>query len=244
MKTWFLLLITAALLLPFSASADTDIVVVPAELSAAFEAVPGKVVLVGDQVMFWSDSATVPSFYFSKAKVRRSSVSNGVLTVELDEPTQISTGSQSRFAFRITGATDTGSIERWFAQPVGATTASTATSTASSTTSSSSASASGPLAGAYTFDAEHTRRFGGNRTGKLVFTKEGLAWESLDDATQSRTWQYKSIRRLDRSNPYELVVDTFADGKYSFKLTTKPIGNEEFSTITDYLAAGRAAARQ
>ncbi len=241
MKTWFLLLITAALLLPFSASADTDIVIVPAELSASFEAVPGRVVLVGDQVMFWSDSATVPSFYFSKAKVQRSLVSNGVLTVELVEPTQISTGSQSRFSFRLTGASDTGSIERWFAQPAGAT---TAASTASSTAPSSSASASGLLAGAYTFDAEHTRRFGGNRTGKLVFTKEGLAWESLDDATQSRTWQYKSIRRLDRSNPYELVVDTFSDGKYSFKLTTKPIGNEEFSTITDYLAAGRAAARQ
>ena len=241
MRTWFLLLITAALLLPFSASADTDIVVVPAELSASFEAVPGRVVLVGDQVMFWSDSATVPSFYFSKAKVQRSLVSNGVLTVELVEPTQISTGSQSRFSFRLTGASDTGSIERWFAQPVGA---STAASTASSTASSSSASASGPLAGAYTFDAEHTRRFGGNRTGKLVFTKDGLAWESLDDATQSRTWKYKSIRRLDRSNPYELVVDTFSDGKYSFKMTSKPIGNEEFSTITDYLAAGRAAARQ
>lgn len=187
--------------------------------------------------MFWSDSATVPSFYFSKAKVQRSLVSNGVLTVELVEPTQVNKGSQSRFSFRMTGASDTASIERWFAQPVGA-------STAASTASSSSASASDSLAGAYTFDAEHTRRFGGNRTGKLVFTKDGLAWESLDDARQSRTWQYKAIRRLDRSNPYELVVDTFADGKYSFKLTTKPIGNEEFSTITDYLAAGRAAARQ
>ncbi|MDZ7640114.1 MAG: hypothetical protein U5J83_17995 [Bryobacterales bacterium] len=77
-----------------------------------------------------------------------------------------------------------------------------------------------------------------------MFTSKGVAWESLEDATQSRTWEYKVIRQLDRKNPYELVIDTFADGKYSFKMTTKPIGNEDFSVITDYLAAARREARQ
>lgn len=237
MKAWFLVLLVAVLLLPFSASANTDIVVVPAELSVSFNSVPGRVVLAGDQVLFWSDSATYPSIYFYKSNVRRSSISNGVLSVELTDPTQVKTGSQSRFDFRITGGSDTASIERWFAQPAG-------TMSTASTASSSSASAGSSLAGAYTFNAEHTRRFGSNRNGKLVFTPQGVSWESLDDATQSRTWPYKSIRRFDRSNPYALVIDTFSDGKYSFKLTTKPIGNEEFSAITDYLAAARTAARQ
>ncbi|MCC6263932.1 MAG: hypothetical protein IT169_10175 [Bryobacterales bacterium] len=241
MKVWILGLIAAAMLLPFSASAETDIVAFPAELSVSFEAVPGKLVLAGNQVLFWSESPTYPSVYFQKANVHRASISNGVLLVELNEPTQVQTGSTNRFSFRLTGTSDTAVIDRWFSQTGGAMTVAPAAAGAAAATSAAGGSASGET---YTYNAEHTRRFGSNRNGKLVFTPQGVSWESLDDATQSRTWPYKSIRRFDRSNPYSLEIDTFSDGKYSFKMTTKPIGNEEFSKITDYLAAARTAARQ
>lgn len=242
MKIWFLGLLAAALLLPFSASAATDIVAFPAELSVSFEAIPGRVVLAGDQILFWSESPTYPSVYFQKANVRRATIANGVLSVELAEPTQVQTGSTNRFNFRLTGTSDTTVIDRWFSQTGGAMTV--APASASGTATAAAPANGNVLADAYTFNAEHTRKMGSNRSGKLVFTQEGVSWESLDDATQSRTWPYKSIRRFDRSNPYSLVIDTFSDGKYSFKMTTKPIGNAEFSTITDYLAAARTAARQ
>lgn len=242
MKVWFLGLLAAAMLLPFSASAETDIVAFPAELSVSFEAVPGRVVLAGNQVLFWSESPTYPSVYFQKANVHRASISNGVLLVELNEPTQVQTGSTNRFSFRLTGTSDTSVIDRWFSQTGGAMTV--APAAASGAAASPAAGGTSTLGDAFTYNAEHARRMGSNRKGKLVFTQEGVSWESLDDATQSRTWPYKSIRRFDRSNPYKLVIDTFSDGKYTFNLTTKPIGNEEFSKITDYLAAARAAARQ
>ncbi|MDZ7640115.1 MAG: hypothetical protein U5J83_18000 [Bryobacterales bacterium] len=119
MKTTLLSLIVAALLLVIPAPANTDVVMFPAELSVSFEAVQGRVVLAGDQVLFWSDSATYPSFYFHKAIVGRSGIANNVLTVETQEPIRIQDGSRSRFDFRMTGTADASSIERWFAQPAG-----------------------------------------------------------------------------------------------------------------------------
>ncbi len=239
MKKVFLGLLAAAMLLPLSAAAATDIVAFPAELSVSFDAIPGRVVLAGNQVLFWSESPTYPSVYFEKTNVHRATITNGVLSVELTEPTQVQTGTAKRFDFRLTGTSDTALIDRWFSQSAGAPTVASAAAAAGSP-----AAAAAAAGETFTFNAEHTRRFGGNRNGKLVFNQQGVSWESLDDATQSRTWPYKSIRRFDRSNPYKLDIDTFSDGKYSFKLTTKPIGNEEYTKITDYLAAARTAARQ
>lgn len=240
MKKLFLGLLAAALLLPLSALAATDIVAFPAELSVSFEAIPGRVVLAGNQVLFWSESPTYPSVYFEKANVHRATIANGVLSIELTEPTQVQTGTANRFNFRLTGTSDTALIDRWFAQSAGAPTVASAAAAATA----GSPAVAATAGDSFTFNAEHERRFGGNRNGKLVFNQEGVSWESLDDATQSRTWPYKSIRRFNRSNPYKLEIDTFSDGKYSFKLTTKPIGNEEYTKITDYLAAARTAARQ
>lgn len=223
------------------ASANTDIVVFPAELSVAFETVPGRVVLAGSQVLFWSESTAYPAFYFDKGSVQRFSLTNGVLSIELKQAIPIRDGSRSRFDLRALGELDAAAVERWFSQ-----TGLQGGLGPSSPGGTGAAAAPGAMAsaGALSFDAEHQRRFGGNRNGKLVFTAQGIAWESLNDATQSRTWEYKAIRRLERKNPYEVVVDTFSDGKYAFKMTTKPMGNEDYSTITDYLAAARSAARQ
>jgi hypothetical protein len=238
MKHLLTVLLATLLLLPFQARANTEIIVFPAELSVSFEAVAGRVVLAGNQVLYWSDSATFPSFYFDRAMVERSTIAGGVLSVELKEAIQIKDGSRSRFDLRLVGEADLAAIERWFSQTA------PALSTAVSGASGMSATSPAPALGALGFDAEHTRTFGGNRNGKLVFSQQGVAWECLDDATQSRTWEYKAIKRLDRKNPYEVVVDTFRDGKYTFKMTLKPMGNEDYSTITDYLAAARSASRQ
>ena len=240
MKHLLTVLLTALLLLPFQVRANTEIIVFPAELSVSFEAVPGRVVLAGNQVLYWSDSATFPSFYFDRTMVQRTTIAGGVLSVELKEAIQIKDGSRSRLDLRLVGEADVAAIERWFSQPAAAF-ASPATTAARTPMGMESQSAA---LGGLSFDAEHTRTFGGNRNGKLVFNQQGVAWECLDDATQSRTWEYKAIKRLDRKNPYELLVDTFADGKYSFKMTVKPMGNEDYSTITDYLAAARSASRQ
>lgn len=237
MKRWILSVLAAVLLLPAAALANTDIVEFPAELSVSFNTANGRVVLAGDQLLFWSDTPAYPSFYFAKSQVSRSVVADGILTVELSQPIPIQAGSRGRLDFRILAGSDATAIERWFSQAPG-------TATAASGAGSAAVAGAGISPARYSFDAEHSRFMRGNRNGKLIFTADGVSWESLNDATQSRTWPYKSIRRLERKNPYEVVIDTFSDGKFSFKLTTKPIGNEEFSAITDDLAKARAAARQ
>ncbi|MCW5962450.1 MAG: hypothetical protein KIT83_00305 [Bryobacterales bacterium] len=65
----------------------------------------------------------------------------------------------------------------------------------------------------------------------------------MDEATDKRTCDYKGIRRFDRKNPNELVIDTFNDGKYTFRFTGNPRGNEDFKTTTDMPTIGRAGAR-
>lgn len=231
------LLFLAAMLLawaPFQAVGQTDILVEPVELSVSFSAVPGRLVLAGTQVLFWSDAQQHPSFYFSKASVRRASVAAGMLTVELEEPISIQDGRRGRFEMRLSSDSDTVAIERWFNRPAGV---------AGPAPAMRSSAPSAPAEG-LSYLAEHRKRFGRNSSGKLLFNAEGVVWESLDDATDSRTYAYKVIRRFDRKNPYELVIDTFNDGKYTFRFTGSPLGNEDFKTITDMLTVGRAGARQ
>lgn len=239
MKQYILFL--AALLLagaPLQVVGQTDILVAPVELSASFAAVPGRLVLAGSQALFWSDGQQYPSFYFAKASVRRASIVSGLLTVELEEAIPVQDGRRSRFEMRLASEAEGGAIENWFNSPVGA--GGGAAATFPGGQSSSQATTGGGLS----FLAEHTKRFGRNDSGKLIFNADGVVWESLDDATNSRTFEYKAIRRFDRKNAYELVIDTFNEGKYSFRFTGSPLGNEDFKTVTDMLTMGRAGARQ
>jgi len=241
MTRWRFLLTAALVALCVGrAGANTDIVVVPAELAVSFQAAPGRVVLAGDQILFWSDSQAHPSFYCAKSAVSRSSITSGVLTIELGDAIPIQDGRRSRFEFRLIGEADVVAIERWFNMPV----SSSAPAASTSASQVSQATSGAGMVEGLSYLAEHHKRFGRNSSGKLVFGTSSIIWESLDDATDSRTWEYKSVKRLDRKNPYEVVVDTFNDGKYSFKMTGQPVGNEDFVKITDLLTAARAGARQ
>jgi hypothetical protein len=233
MKPLALYLAAASMLCPCAAVAQTDVLVFPTELSASFSAVPGRVVLAGDQVLFWSDAQNYPSFYFSRSAIRRSNVASGVLTIELNEPIPIQDGRRSRFDMRLTGEADIVAAERWFS---GAAAASPGNRNATP-------AAAASMAPGLSYMAQHSKRIGRNSSGKLAFGSDGIAWESLNDASDSRTWPYKSIRRLDRKSPYELIIDTFVDGKYSFRMDEKPISTEDFARITDFLVAARAASR-
>ncbi len=239
MKRYILFL--AAVLLawtPLPVVAQTDILVAPVELSASFAAVPGRLVLAGSQALFWSEGQQYPSFYFAKSLVRRASVVGGLLTVELEEPIGVQDGRRSRFEMRLASEAEGGAIENWFNSPVSA-----VGGVATSAPAAQSSSPAG-LVGGLSFLAEHTKLFGRNNSGKLLFNEDGVVWESLDDATNSRTFEYKTIRRFDRKNAYELVIDTFNNGKYSFKLTGSPLGNDDYKKVTDMLTMGRAGARQ
>ncbi|MCU0228988.1 MAG: hypothetical protein MUF01_15255 [Bryobacterales bacterium] len=218
------------------ALAQTDVLVAPVELSSGFAAVPGRVVLAGSQVLFWSDSAQYPSFYVPKASVRRAAISAGVLTVELTEPIAVQDGTRSRFEMRLTSDADAAAMENWFNRP--------ANTVAGLRTAAMPGSGPAATDSKYSYLVEHRKRFGRNSSGKILFRPDAVVWESLDDATDSRTFPYKTIQRFDRKNPYELVVDTFNEGKYTFRFTGSPLGDADFKAITDMLTAGRADARQ
>ncbi len=141
---------------------------------------------------------------------------------------------------RLSTEGDTAAIERWFNSPLGAGAGASPAAAPALADQSTQATSASELS----YLAEHRKRFGRSSSGKLVFNQTGVVWESLNDATESRTFAFKSIRRFERKNPYELEIDTFSEGKYSFRFTGSPLGNEDFKTVTDMLTKGRAEARQ
>ena len=80
--------------------------------------------------------------------------------------------------------------------------------------------------------------------GKLIFTRDAVIWESLNNAAESRTWKLEGIRRMERKNPYEVVIDPFSDDKYTFQMTGSPLSDEEYNWITNRLAQVRSSARE
>ncbi|MCS7024407.1 MAG: hypothetical protein NZV14_06365 [Bryobacteraceae bacterium] len=79
----------------------------------------------------------------------------------------------------------------------------------------------------------------GDQQGKLIFKENELAFESLTDAKQSRTWKYADIREVSKRRK-NLRVRPFRGSTYDFQFKK----SEERDRIYDLIASRVLAARQ
>ncbi len=81
--------------------------------------------------------------------------------------------------------------------------------------------------------------FGGSR-GKLLATPTQLIYEAVDNASSSRRFEYKDIKRFKRPNPYKVEIEPFSGSKCELDLLGTPMDNAQLSTLTDRIANARA----
>ncbi len=191
-----------------------------AELSVSFGAVPGKLVLHPQMLTFVDDERPASSFTFSRDKVRDFSEDKGMLVLQLSSPVRDRSGDVARIAFRMTPDTDVAAVTRWLREGP-------------------KAAEGEPAAGVdMNFDAKQNKLFGGSR-GKLMATPTQLIYEAVDDASASRRWEYKDIKKFKRPNPYKVEIEPFSGSKLELELLGTPMDDSHVRTLSDRIAKAR-----
>jgi hypothetical protein len=91
--------------------AQSDVQVQRVELTQPGGAIFGKLMTLGDQLVFVDDNQVNASFSIRRGDIRNMSTQGGVLTIELSQPVRDRSGQTYRLAFRM-GSTD--ALENWW----------------------------------------------------------------------------------------------------------------------------------
>jgi hypothetical protein len=189
----------------------------------------GRLIVGGDQLVFLSDTNPGDSFFVPRANIQSITPERDMLTIQLREPVRDRTGERLRLSFRLLDERSSAAASAWHARG-----ASGAVSTGPG------GGAAGPASEARSYQARHKKRFGGSR-GRLIVTNTGLAYESIDDASSSRRWEFRDIRELKLKNPYELeVVPSGGGDRYTLELEGQGMDKGDYDRLVDSITRARA----
>lgn len=93
--------------------AQTAVQVQKADLAIPFGSTSGKLITVGDYLVFLDEDKPDKSFAIAKNEIENLSDENGVITIETRHPIQNRSGEQSRVSFRLSDKTAVAALTRW-----------------------------------------------------------------------------------------------------------------------------------
>ncbi len=227
------LCLLAALLLTASGVllAQTRVEVNQVELSVPFGTVDGKIVLVGDYLVFIDDEQSRSSFAIPRREIQDITSDAGVVVIETRQAIRDRSGDRTRFSFRLVEGT-MATLTNWSRM--------TDETTAGTTSVADVSGSAGSDSEQRTYQARHNHRLG-SCNGRLIINDEMIAYESTDRIEDSRRWQLADIKELHQPNPYEIEIDPFVGGQYRFFLEGTAMNGQEFSALVDRVTAARVA---
>ncbi len=227
-----------------AAMAQAPVKVQKAELSIPFGVVKGKLVAVGDTLVFVDEEAPDASFSIEKATIRNFSEADGVITIDTNRPIKDRSGERSKLAFRLSEGNGAG-LAAWFkdsASMVAAAVKPNGDSSAAKTstvTASSSSGTSGEAVASKVYQARQKRFPMGSTDGKLVLSENEIAFESLNDIKRSQRWSYKDIKEIKQEGTYLIEIVPFRGDKYKLELQGEGMSSAQFKALEDRIAAAR-----
>ena len=221
--------------------AQTPVKVQRAELSIPFGVVKGKLIAVGDTLVFVDEETPDASFSIEKATIRNFSEADGVITIDTNRPIKDRSGERSRLAFRLTEGNGAG-LAGWFKDP-----ASMATAAVKPNGDASAAKTSSPIVSSSGMSSETSKvyqarqkRFPmGTTDGKLVISENEIGFESLNDIKRSQRWSYQDIKEIKQESTYLIEIVPFRGDKYKLELQGEGMSSSQFKALTDRIAAAR-----
>lgn len=207
-----------------SLPAQSGLQVYPVEMAAEFNAVPGKLVVLEDELVFVDDQRPQDSFILPRPNLKDIVSDGQVLTIITSEPVRDRLGSRTRMTFRFADATAIGRMVEWKNQKPGA-----------------AAKAQGAPADAnLQLQARHRHFPTGGCDGRLIITLDRLVYESVSEAGHSRRWELGQIKQIKRDGPYAIKIEPFGGGEYNIELQGKGLEDRDFRALVDRITAARA----
>jgi hypothetical protein len=217
------------------AQAQNTLHVAAGELSVPFGSAPGSLLTVGDYLIFVDKEHPESSFALSRADVQDLTVSERVAQIRSVTPVRDRNGERTQINIKLGDDSEGRVLTEWFGSPVRRTSESSAKIP-------DTVSASGPEArnsNSTSYEARHDHRLLGSSRGRLIITDKSLSYESIDNLSDSRQWQFTDIKELTLSNPYEIHIIPFDGSEYKLALHGTGMDKAVFKSLVDRVTASR-----
>lgn len=212
-----------------SASAQTNLEVFRAELSVPFDKTEGKLLAVGESLVFIDDDKPEFSFAIEKDNIADLQNDDEVLTVQTKRAVKDRSGERMRFVFRLKDGKANDLVSQIKANFPKQSTPNTVETPKTTTISS------------MIYEVEHKHRFYGSCTGRLIFGDDRISFESTDDRDHSRQWLFTDIKKLKRNSPYKLDIKPLSGDSYTLEILGQGIDITDFKMLEDKLAAAKVS---
>jgi hypothetical protein len=201
---------------------------VAVEHSVPFGTIPGRLLLLGNYLVFVDEQQPDASFVVARSAIETLNADGPAITVQTSEGIRNRSGEVRRLSFRVVPGVDPAVVTSWYGG--GVATASRAAPAAASAT---------PAAGTTSYQVRHNHRFGDCR-GRLIVAPDQMSYESVSSVNHSRRWQYRAIKETELSNPYELVIKPFTGGTYKLRFDGTGMDPAAYKELVDRVTASRA----
>ena len=216
MKALFLCL--SAMLLSINAVAADQLTVHKVQLTGPSGSINGKVIGLGDHLIFVDDDNPDKSFFIPRGEIRTAANDSGTVRVEMSRPVTDRFGSRSNLEIRMIDPAAVGVLTKWIGVPVER--ARTMTT--------------------YSLEVRHDHKGQGGCNGKLIADESRLRFESVTEAGHSRTWDYNGLSSFQAEKDNALLKVRAAGGDaYDFNVVNGATAGELHRLVSDKIVAAR-----
>lgn len=205
-----------------------------AEMSIPFGVVTGRLVTVGQYLLFIDEEKPELSFAITRNGIRNLSVVAEILTVETLKPVRDRSGEKTALSFRLSKPLDAQLFVDWFK-----TTAEAAAPPAEKEADKKEAAKKETVVPTKTYQARHNHFPTGGCSGRLIIEPNRVVFESIGEINHSRQWDLKDIKELKRNNPYSIKIVPFLGNEYNLELQGQGMDSDEFKDLVDRVTAAR-----
>jgi hypothetical protein len=178
----------------------------------------GKVIGLGDYLIFVDDDQPTKSFFIPRGEIRSANSSNGAIVVEMARPVTDRFGTTSNLELRLADPASSTVFSQWIGVPVER--ARTVTT--------------------YSVDVRHDHLGQGGCNGKLVADESRLRFESVGQADHSRSWDYNTLAKFEVEKDNSLIKVTPASGDaYQFNVVNGATAGAMHTLVSGKIAAAR-----
>jgi len=208
-----------------------------AEMAIPFGVVSGRLVTVGEYLVFIDEEKPEASFAMTRSGMRNLSYAAEIVTVETLKPVRDRSGERTAFSFRLATPQEAPPFAEWFKTTAGtAAAASPQTGREADKKDAAKVESAEPTK---TYQARHDHFPGGGCNGRLIIEPDRVVFESVGEIAHSRQWDMRDIKELKRDNPYSIKIVPFAGNEYNLHLQGQGIDSNEFKALVDRVTAAR-----
>ena len=211
-----LLLLTLAAGL--SLQAADQLTVHKIQLHSSSGTISGKVVGVGDHLVFIDDDQPEKSFLIPRGDIRTATNNNNTIVVEMVRPVTDRFGSRSNLEIRLVDPATGAVLSKYLGVPV----------------------ERGRTETTYSLDVRHDHKGQGHCDGKLIADDNRIRFESVGQADHSKTWTYDQLAKFVTERDHAILrVNPVSGDTYDFNVVNGATAGAMYKLVSGKIVAAR-----